>query len=157
LESFLNGATGVTRVRSSSAFGLSVVWVEFDWGSDVYRDRQVVSERLQLARARLPEGTDPVLAPVSSILGEVLIVGLRPAGDPGPAEERTRQALELRTLADFTLANRLRPVEGVSQVTVLGGVVKQYQVVTSPGRLAAQGVTLQQLTEAAAKADAVAG
>jgi CzcA family heavy metal efflux pump len=157
LESFLNGATGVQRVRSSSAFGLSVVWVEFDWGSDVYRDRQVVSEKLQLARERLPEGTDPVLAPISSIMGEVLIVGLRPATDGGTSEERGRQALELRTLAEFTLANRLRPVEGVSQVTVLGGVLKQYQVVTSPGRLAAQGVTLQQLTEAAAKANVVAG
>jgi CzcA family heavy metal efflux pump len=157
LESFLNGATGVTRVRSSSAFGLSVVWVEFDWGSDVYRDRQVVSEKIQLARERLPEGADPVLAPVSSIMGEVLIVGLRPASDAGTSEERARQALELRTLAEFTLRNRLQPVEGVSQVTVMGGVLKQYQVVTSPGRLAAQGVTLQQLTEAAAKANVVAG
>ena len=152
LEFQLNGATGVRRVRSASGIGLSVVWVEFDWGTDIYQDRQVVSEKLQLARERLPAGANPVLAPISSIMGEVLIVGVRSTAPPS-----REAAMELRTLGEFTIRNRLLAVEGVSQVTVMGGVLKQYQVVTSPDRLAAQNVTLQQLTDAAEKANALAG
>ncbi|HZY87970.1 MAG TPA: efflux RND transporter permease subunit, partial [Gemmataceae bacterium] len=157
LEYLLNGATGVRRVRSSSAPGLSVVWVEFEWGSDVYRDRQVVSEKLQLARERLPKDANPVMAPISSIMGEIMLLGLRPAAVPATAEGQLDQAMELRTLAEFALRNRLLAIEGVAQVTVMGGVLKQYQVVTTPGRLLAYDVTLEQLTEAAAKANAVAG
>jgi CzcA family heavy metal efflux pump len=146
IESLLNGATGVLRVRSASGVGLSIVWVEFDWGTDVYTDRQIVAEKLQLARERLPRDANPVLAPISSIMGEILILALR-GGDP----------MEMRSLAEFTVRNRLLAVEGVSQVAVMGGVLKQYQVVTSPERLAAQNVTLQQLTDAAEKANALAG
>jgi CzcA family heavy metal efflux pump len=157
LEYLLNGATGVRRVRSSSAPGLSVVWVEFEWGSDIYKDRQVVSEKLQLARDRLPREANPVMAPVSSIMGEIMLLGLRPTAVPAAADKRLEQAMELRTLAEFALRNRLLAVEGVAQVTVMGGTLKQYQVVTTPERLLAYDVTLEQLTEAAAKSNAVAG
>ncbi len=157
IESLVNGATGVKRVRSASAVGLSVVWVEFDWGTDVYLDRQVVAEKLQLARERLPAGANPALAPISSIMGEVVLLGVRHTGEAKTDEDRLRNMMAVRTLADFTIRNRLLAVEGVSQVTVLGGVPKQYQVVTSPDRLAAQNVTLQQLVDAAEKANAIAG
>jgi CzcA family heavy metal efflux pump len=157
IESLVNGATGVKRVRSASAVGLSVVWVEFDWGTDVYLDRQVVAEKLQLARDRLPAGANPALAPISSIMGEVVLLGVRHTGEAKTDEDRLRNMMEVRTLADFTIRNQLLAVEGVSQVTVLGGVPKQYQVVTSPDRLAARNVTLQQLVDAAEKANAIAG
>jgi CzcA family heavy metal efflux pump len=156
LEYLLNGATGVRRVRSSSAAGLSVVWVEFDWGSDVYRDRQVVAEKLQLARERLPEGVNPILAPISSIMGEVMLVGLRWSKEPGDGQ-RAERMMDLRTAGEFTVRNRLMAVEGVAQVTVLGGILRQYQVLTTPERLLGQDVTLQQLTEAARKASVLAG
>jgi CzcA family heavy metal efflux pump len=156
LEFLLNGATAVQRVRSASGIGLSIVWVEFAWDSDIYRDRQIVTEKLQLARDRLPEGTNSVLAPVSSIMGEVLLLALRSDQEPQAAGSTERQ-MELRTLAEFTLRNRLLAVEGVAQVTVLGGVLKQYQVITSPARLAAEEVSLQQVTEAAEKANVLAG
>jgi CzcA family heavy metal efflux pump len=157
IEYLVNGATGVRRVRSSSALGLSIVWVEFDWGTDIFRDRQVVSEKLQLARERLPRDVNPTMAPVSSIMGEILLLGLRWTTDGGSPEERLQRAMELRTLAEFTLRNRLLSVEGVAQVTVMGGVLKQYQVATTPQRLLAYDVTLEQLAEAAGKANAVAG
>src|SRR5262245_26688744 len=153
LEYLLNGATGVRRVRSSSAAGLSVVWVEFDWGTDIYRDRQVVSEKLQLARERLPQDANPQMAPISSIMGEIMLLGLRPTDDAGTPEEKLRRAMELRTAAEFTLRNRLLAVEGVAQVTVMGGVLKQYQVLTTPERLLTHDVTLDQLVEATAKAN----
>jgi CzcA family heavy metal efflux pump len=157
IEYLLNGATGVQRVRSASAVGLSVVWIEFAWGSDVYQDRQIVSEKLQLARERLPKDANPVLAPISSIMGEIMLLGLRSTAAARTPGERAEKAMELRTLADFFLRNRLLAVEGVSQVTVLGGTVRQYQILTSPARLAAQNVSLQQLTEAAEKANVLAG
>ncbi|MBY0230335.1 MAG: efflux RND transporter permease subunit, partial [Gemmataceae bacterium] len=157
LEYQLNGATGVRRVRSASGIGLSIVWVEFDWGTDIYQDRQIVGEKLQLARERLPKEANPILAPISSIMGEVMIVGVR-SDQPGKTPpERLDKAMQLRTLGEFAIRNRLLAVEGVSQVTVMGGVLKQYQAVTSPDRLAAQGVTLQQLTDAAEKANVIAG
>jgi len=157
IEYLLNGATGVKRVRSASGIGLSIVWVEFDWGTDIYRDRQIVAEKMQLARARLPQDATPVMAPISSIMGEIMLLGLRSTASPLTPDDRIIRAMELRTLAEFTLRNRLLAVEGISQVTVMGGVLRQYQVLTSPERLAAQNVTLQQLTDAASKANVITG
>ena len=157
IEANLNGATGVQRVRSASGVGLSIVWVEFEWDTDIYQDRQVVAEKIQLAKGKLPPNANPVLAPISSIMGEIMLIGVRSTAEGKTPAERLDKAMELRTLAEFTLRNRLLAVEGVSQVTVMGGVLKQYQVVTSPERLAAQNVTLQQLTEAAEKANVIAG
>jgi CzcA family heavy metal efflux pump len=157
IESLLNGGAGVRGVRSASAIGLSIAWVEFDWGTDVAKDRQVVAEKLQQARERLPRDVNPEMAPVASIMGEIMLLGLRPTTVAKTADERLRQDMEIRSLADFTLRNRLLAVEGVAQVTVMGGVRKQYQVVTSPARLMAYDVTLEQLAEAAGRANAVAG
>lgn len=157
IELLLNGATGVKRVRSSSAIGLSIIWVEFDWGTDIFIDRQIVNEKLQLAQTKLPSGTNPMLAPISSIMGEIMLLALRSDLEPASAEEADAKAMELRTLGEFTVRNRLLAVEGVSQVSVMGGILKQYQVLTSPARLAARNVTLAQLTDATAKANVLAG
>ncbi len=157
IEALLNGATGVQRVRSASAIGLSIVWVEFDWGTDIFRDRQIATEKLQLARERLPADANPILAPISSIMGEIMLVAVRSTAVSTTEDDRLAKAMELRTLAEFTMRNRLLAVAGVSQVTVMGGVLKQFQVITSPDRLAAQNVSLQQLTEAAEKANVVVG
>lgn len=157
IEYSLHGATGVKRVRSASGIGLSIVWVEFDWGTDIYRDRQIVSEKTQLARQRLARDVNPVLAPISSIMGEIMLLGVRSTQPGESAEEQMATAMELRTLAEFTIRNRLLAVEGISQVTVMGGLLKQYQVLTSPEKLAAQNVSLQQLTDAAARSNVIAG
>jgi Cu/Ag efflux pump CusA len=157
IELLLNGATGVKRVRSSSAIGLSIIWVEFDWGTDIFIDRQIVNEKLQLAQSKLPPGTNPTLAPISSIMGEIMLLALRSDSVAKSQAEADAKAMELRTLSEFTVRNRLLAVEGVSQVSVMGGILRQYQVLTSPQRLAARNVTLAQLTDAATKANVLAG
>lgn len=157
LEYQLNGATGVQRVRSASGIGLSIVWVEFEWGTDIYKDRQVVAEKLQIAAEQLPADARPTMAPISSIMGEIQLLGLRSNEQPETEEQQAALAMELRTLGEFTVRNRLLAVEGISQVTVMGGRLKQYQVITSPERLAAQNVSLQELSEATAKANVITG
>ena len=142
VETAVNGAPGVRRVRSSSAQGISIVWVDFDWGTDLFRARQIVNERLQLAVAQLPEDvTAPVLAPVSSIMGEILLVGMT-------APEA--QLMEARTTADWTVRRRLLAVPGVSQVVPIGGEVRQYQILVDPGRMRAYGIALDEVLAAAA-------
>ncbi len=157
IELLINGATGVKRVRSSSAIGLSIIWVEFEWGTNIFIDRQIVNEKLQLAQAKLPAGSNPTLAPISSIMGEIMLLALRSDVHHGSAAQADAKAMELRTLGEFTVRNRLLAVEGVSQVSVMGGILKQYQVLTSPARLAARNITLAQLTDATTKANVLAG
>ncbi|MBP9199401.1 MAG: efflux RND transporter permease subunit [Gemmatimonadales bacterium] len=145
IETAVNGATGVRRVRSSTAQGISVVWVEFEWGTDIFRDRQIVSEKLQTVAGQLPTGVaPPLLAPVSSVMGEIMMIGVT-----GPQPPR-----ELRTVADWTLRRRLLAVPGVAQVIPIGGEVKQYQVLADPARMFAAGVTLGEVVEAARNSNA---
>src|SRR5690606_5763339 len=141
LETALNGASGVEAVRSSSSVGLSVIYVEFDWGTDIYNDRQIVNERLALASEQLPQGIRPQLAPISSIMGQIQIIGM--VSDP----EQT-SPMELRTLADWVVRQRLLTIPGVSQVIVMGGQRKQFQVLVNPDELLRYGVTLQDVKTA---------
>ena len=123
--------------------------MEFDWGTDIYVNRQIVAEKLQLVRERLPEEAHPVMAPITSVMGEILLVGMQATGKTTP--------MELRTIADWEVRQRLLAVTGVSQVSVMGGEMKQYQVLTSPERLSRQDVTLDQLTAAVEKSNIVTG
>ncbi|MDE6769615.1 MAG: efflux RND transporter permease subunit, partial [Muribaculaceae bacterium] len=140
IETAMNGASGVRRVRSSSTNGFSVVWVEFDWGTDIYVDRQIVSEKLATVADVLPSniGT-PTLGPQSSILGEMLIVSL--TSDSTSKEE-------LRTLADWSIRPRLLSTGGVAQVSVIGGDLKEYQILVNPEKMRHYGVTLADVLEA---------
>lgn len=140
IETAVNGATDVHRVRSSSTTGFSVVWVEFDWGTDIYRDRQIVSEKLATLGDALPEGVgQPTLGPQSSILGEVMFIGLT---------ADTTSLGNLRTLADWTIRPRLLSTGGVAQVTVMGGDVMEYQIRLHPERMRHYGVTLNEVLTA---------
>lgn len=140
IETSMNGATGVRRVRSSSTTGFSVVNVEFDWNTDIYVARQTVGERLTLVAEELPPGVKaPQMGPQSSILGEMMIIGLT---------ADSTSMLELRTIADRVVRPRLLAIGGVSQVTVQGGEAREYQIRFSPEKMQAYGVTLVQLSEA---------
>ena len=145
IETALNGAADVRRVRSSSAQGISIVWVDFDWGTDIYRARQTVSERLQLAAARLPADVSaPVLAPVTSIMGEILLIGMSAPED---------RLMEARTAADWVVRPRLLAVPGVAQVVAIGGQVRQYQILVDPERLLAYRVGLGEVLAAATESN----
>ena len=147
IETALNGAPGVTNIRSTSGPGLSIVFVQFEWGTNIYLDRQFVSERLQVARSSLPAGAEPVMTPVASIMGEIMLVGLS-------AKDGKTSPMELRTLADWVLRPRLLTLQGVAQVTVIGGEVKQYQVLVTPEKLKQFGVTIDQVSAALEKSNA---
>ncbi|MEQ1910324.1 MAG: efflux RND transporter permease subunit [Vicinamibacterales bacterium] len=139
LESAINGASNVRRVRSATALGIAVVWVEFDWGTDIFLARQVVAEKLALVGSALPPQVDrPVLAPVSSIMGEILFFAI---------SSDAHTPLELRTVADTVVRRRLLAVSGVSQVTPIGGAERQYQVVAHPDQLRANRITLTELLD----------
>jgi CzcA family heavy metal efflux pump len=141
IESAINGASGVRRVRSATAVGIAVVWVEFDWGTDIFMARQLVSEKLSLVSGVLPPQVErPVLAPVSSIMGEILFFAISSDRD---------DALTLRTIADTTVRRRLLAVPGVSQVTPIGGAERQFQVIAHPDALRANAVSLTELLTAA--------
>ncbi|MEA3274893.1 MAG: efflux RND transporter permease subunit [Pseudomonadota bacterium] len=140
IETALNGASGVRRIRSSTAIGSAIVWVEFDWGTDIYQARQIVAEKLQSAATALPPGIPkPVLAPVTSIMGEVMYVALR---------SDRHDLMTVKTVADWNLRRRLLAVPGVAQVVPTGGETRQYQVLVDPVKLAAYRLGLDQVTGA---------
>jgi len=143
VESAMNGMPGVTRVRSVSGIGLSVVYVEFEWGSEIYRNRQQIAERLNLVREQLPQGIVPQMGPISSIMGEILLIAL-------PADPEKASPMQVREYADWVMRPRLLTIPGVAQVIPIGGQVKQYRVEPDLARLQAVGVTLAEL-EAALK------
>ncbi|MDX2033757.1 MAG: efflux RND transporter permease subunit [Blastocatellia bacterium] len=147
IESAINGAPGVFRVRSNSAIGLSLVFAEFELGTDIYRARQLVTEKLQ--QVQMPAGVKPpVLGPVSSAMGEIMLISL---------VSKTTTPMELRTLAQWVLRPRLLGIAGVSQVTLIGGEQKQFQVLVDPTRLADYGISLKEVSDAIAAANANAG
>ena len=140
VESAINGASGVRRVRSATAVGVGIIWVEFDWGTDIYIARQLVAERLAVVSGTLPPQVErPVLAPISSIMGEILFFAL---------SSESVDPLTMRTLADTVVRRRLLAVPGVSQVTPIGGAERQYQVIAHPQALRANGVSLTELLDA---------
>lgn len=140
LETQMNGLPGVTRVRSTSGVGLSIVYVEFDWNTDIYRNRQQIAERLTLVQAQLPQGVVPQMGPVASIMGQIMLIALT-----GPD---TVTPMELRELADFTIRPRLLTIPGVANVIPIGGEVRQYRVAPNPAAMRAFGVTYEDVESA---------
>ena len=139
LETALNGSPNVRRIRSSSAAGISIVWVEFEWGTDIYRARQIVSERIPMVRENLPEGIGaPTMAPISSIMGEIMLLGVT---------SDSLSAMELRTLSDWTIRPRIKAIGGIANVVVIGGDYKQYQVFANPEKMKHYDVSLSDLVE----------
>src|SRR5256884_3625390 len=140
IETSMNGMPGVIRVRSVSGVGLSVVYVEFDWGVDVYRARQFVSERLALIREQLPSSVNPQMGPVTSIIGEIMLIALTSDGKASP--------MEVREIADFVVRPQLLAIPGVAQVIPIGGEVRQYRVTPNVATLQALNVTHDQVEQA---------
>ena len=146
VETALNGMPGVERVRSISGVGLSITYAEFEWDTDIYRNRQLVAERLALAREQLPQGVAPIMGPVSSIMGEIMLIALPLRAPEGNAQSAT--PMQAREYADFVLRPRLLSVPGVSQAIPIGGEVRQLRVEPDTGRMAQFGVSLTQIEQA---------
>ena len=144
LETVLNGLPGVERVRSSTGIGLSVVYVEFGWDTDIYRNRQLVAEKLSLAKEKLPGGITPVMGPIASIMGEIQLVGLT-------AKDDSMSPLELRTTADWLIRPRLLSIPGVAQVIAIGGGVRQYQILLSSDKIQKYRLTLEEIEQSLSK------
>jgi CzcA family heavy metal efflux pump len=145
IETSINGATNIRRVRSSSTAGFSVVWIEFEWNTDIFKARQIVNEKLISISSKLPLGTgNPTMAPQASIMGEIMLIGLT---------SDSTSLMELRTLADWTVRPRLLATGGVAQVMVIGGEYKQYQILASPQKMDAYSVTLNDLLSASKAAN----
>ena len=140
IETAVNGATDVRRVRSSSSQGFSFVWVEFDWGTDIYRARQIISEKMGMLSGLLPEGVVPMLAPQSSVMGEVMFIGM---------QADSTSMMEQRTLAEWIIKPAILATGGVSNVTIIGGDYKQYKVLADPVRMEMYGVSMAELESAA--------
>ncbi len=149
VETAVNGLPGTRRVRSASATSLSIVWIEFDWGTDIYRARQLVSERLSAVREQLPPDTHTELTPVTSITGEIMIMALS-------SPDGTASPLELRSFAEFDLRNKILAVPGVAQVVAIGGALPQYQINVRQDRLALYGLSISEVVEAARGAHSTA-
>jgi HME family heavy-metal exporter len=141
VETAMNGMPGVTRVRSVSGIGLSLVFVEFDWSTEIFRNRQQVAERLSLVKEQLPEGIAPQMGPIASIMGEIMLIAL-------PADPARANPMEVREYADWVLRPRLLTIPGVAQVIPIGGEVKQYRVEPDPAQMQALGVPLEQIESA---------
>ena len=140
VETALNGASGVRRVRSSTGVGISVVWVEFAWGTDIYQARQIISEKLQLVRNSLPKDIEPpVMAPISSIMGEIMFISL---------SSDSHSSMELKTQADWLVRRQILAVPGVSQVIPIGGDTKQFQVQIDPVKLSSYGISINEVVQA---------
>ncbi|MGI0485196.1 efflux RND transporter permease subunit [Pantanalinema rosaneae CENA516] len=154
IESAVNGTPGVETVRSSSAVGISVVRVIFNWGTDVYQARQLVTERLQQARSKLPTGVEsPQISPITSPIGTILMYAFAVEPELSQSSETPTSLMEVRRLVDRNVTNRLLAIPGISQVIAYGGEVRQYQVLVDPAKLAALNVSLQDVTQAAAQAN----
>ena len=143
IETAMNGATNVRRVRSSSRQGASFVWVEFDWGTDQFRARQIVSEKMVALGEELPEGVTPILAPQSSVMGEILFIGLQV--DTTKSMGNPTNMMDLRTLAEWVVKPAILATGGVSQVTIIGGDYKEYQILADPIRMQSYGVSISDL------------
>ncbi|MBT4524553.1 MAG: efflux RND transporter permease subunit, partial [Phycisphaerae bacterium] len=145
IESAVNGMTGVRRVRSASAIGLSIIWVDLDWGADLYNARQLVAERLSTVRESLPAEVEPFITPITSIAGEIMLVSISsPDGGATP--------LELRSYAEFDLRNKVLSIPGVAQVVAIGGELPEYQVNVDQERLRIYDLTISDIVKAAGNA-----
>ena len=145
LETAMNGSPNVRRIRSSSSAGISIVWVEFDWGTDIYKARQIVSERIPMVRENLPSGIGaPTMAPISSIMGEIMLLGVI---------SDSLSPMELRTLSDWQIRPRVKAIGGIANVVVIGGDYKQYQVFADPGKMQHFKISLAELSEKVAEAN----
>ncbi len=138
IENVLNGLPGLMRIRSSSGAGISIVYAEFDWGTDIFRNRQLVAERLQLVNDKLPNDVSPIMTPSSSIMGEIMFIGLT-------SQNNEMSPMDLRTLAEWTIRPALLAIPGVSQISTIGGDLKQFQILVSAQKMQEKGFTIEEL------------